>query len=247
MTATLEKEDHATTATPDGEHSLIVFDIETGPAPLDVIELHMPEIDAPSNYKDPAKIEEYKSVQREKFIQKAALSPLTGRVLAIGVWVNGRYRSYICEDLPGAEADCIRWFWNLISVRTVLVGFNSNGFDLPFLMRRSWALGVIPPGGRLDPSWRFSSSLHIDLMEMWRLGDRQLFISLDAVSRYLGTGQKTSDGELFYKVLRAFPEEAEAYLRNDVELTFALAKKLRVIHDEAEFNAAETAVDSNDY
>jgi len=229
------------------EKSVVVFDIETGPAPADVIDRHMPEIEAPANYKDPVKIEAYKAEQREKYVQKAALSPLTGRVLAIGAWADGIYHRFICDETEGAEAECIRWFWGLVSTRTVLVGFNSNGFDLPFLFRRSWALGIPAPKGRLDRQFRPEVSVHVDLLDLWRLGDRHLFISLDAVSRYLGIGEKSGEGELFYQVLRAFPEEAEAYLKNDVRLTFELAKRLEVIHPELEFEETGSVCADTDY
>lgn len=226
--------------------STIVFDIETGPAPLEVIEQHLPEFEAPANYKDPAKIEAYRAEQRERFIQRAALSPLTGRVLAIGAWVDGIYHRHICAAHgPGADAEsgaeaeaeaaCLRWFWGMVGKGTLLVGFNSNRFDLPFLYRRSWALGIAIPSFRLTQNGRLHDRLHIDLMEIWQLGDRQNFISLDAIARYLGIGRKTGEGEFFYKVLKAFPEEAIAYLENDVRLTFELAKRLNVIHPEFEF------------
>jgi predicted PolB exonuclease-like 3'-5' exonuclease len=218
--------------------STIVFDIETGPAPLEVIEQHLPEFEAPANYKDPAKIEAYCAEQRERFIHRAALSPLTGRVIAIGAWVDGIYHRHICEDAPDAEESCLRWFWSLVGKGTLLVGFNSNRFDLPFLYRRSWALGISIPSFRLTQSGRLHDRLHVDLMEIWQLGDRQNFISLDAIARYLGIGRKTGEGEFFHKVLRAFPEEAIAYLENDVRLTFELAKRLNVIHPEFEFDAS---------
>jgi DNA polymerase elongation subunit (family B) len=222
-----------------GEPSVIVFDVATAPAPADVIDRYMPEVEAPSNYKDPAKIDAYKAEQREKFIQKAALSPLTGQVLAIGLWADGRYRRFICTNEPQAEADCIRWLWDLVGTRTVLVGFNSNSFDLPFLYRRSWALGIDPPLNRMDQSGRFSHSLHVDLLDLWRLGDRNVFISLDAVARFTGLGAKSGDGEFFHQVLKAFPEEAEAYLENDVRLTFALAKRLGAINSDLIFSVAD--------
>lgn len=50
---------------------LIVFDIETGPAPLDEIEAMMPEFEAPGNLKDPVKIEAALAKKREDFVEKA--------------------------------------------------------------------------------------------------------------------------------------------------------------------------------
>lgn len=213
----------------DNVWSRIVFDIETGPAPDDVIDSQMPEFEAPSNYKDPIKIEQALENKRSAFRERAALSPLTGEVLAIGAWIDGNYCSAI-RGMRGieSEADVLAWFWGRVQPTTILIGFNSNRFDLPFLLKRSWACGVSSNlgGCRVNPSGRFDQRSCIDLMEFWQFGDRQNFISLDAVARFLGVGSKTGDGELFHKTLKAFPDEAEEYLRNDVLLTFLVAQRM---------------------
>lgn len=235
----------------DKEHDMIIFDIETGPAPLSEIELIMPKFSAPSNYKDAAKIAAIIDDQRDKFIERAALSPLSGRVIAIGAWVDGQYRAYICEAECGSERHCIEWFWNLVGRRSSLIGFNSNSFDLPFLFRRSWALGIAPPPALQDRRMGFSPPRCWDLMDIWRCGDRTQFISLDAVSRFLGIGEKTQDGEFFHKLVKADPEEAAIYLENDVKLTFEMAKRLNIlgcdpawsIADEVTETAAPTETD----
>lgn len=214
------------------EFSMVVFDIETGPAPAEIIELHMPEFDAPANYKDPAKIEAVLAEKRAAWTTKAALSPLTGRILAVGLWADGSYSARIVEDSSEAsEKALLKWFWKHVTIRTALVGWNSNRFDLPFLLKRSWALGVCVPFG-LAPGGRLDSRLCVDLMEYWQLGDKNNFASLDSIARYLDVGSKSGDGEFFHQVLKAFPEEAEAYLRNDVKLTFEVAKKFGLIDDE---------------
>lgn len=202
--------------------SIIVFDIETGALPLASIEHLMPEFEAPSNYKDPDKIAAYKDERREAWIEKAALSPVTGRVLAIGVYIDDEHRSMISLD---DEAEVIRWFWNLIGSSTMLVGFCSHRFDLPFLVRRSWALGVDVPAGFVGRYFRNS----IDLIERWQMGARDETISLDRLAKFLGVGQKTGDGAYFHQLLKMDPVAAEDYLRNDIELTVRCAAKLGVI------------------
>ena len=71
----------------------LIFDIETGPLPENELLAMMPAFDPADvksgNLKDPAKIAEKiaeaEANHRRDFIGRAALDPLTGRVVAIGV------------------------------------------------------------------------------------------------------------------------------------------------------------------
>lgn len=201
------------------EPNVIVFDIETGPRPAAEIELLMPEFEAPANYKDAAKIAEVIEIKRAAWIEKAALSPLTGQVLAIGALIEGEYKD---NASMADEREVIEWFWSLLGKNTLLVGFNSNRFDLPFLFRRSWALGITPPprfSGR-----GFAGSL--DVMEAWQMGDRQEFVSLDTVAKFLGFGGKTGSGAHFAELMKFDVWAALRYLENDVMLTARVAQRL---------------------
>lgn len=203
------------------EPNVIVFDIETGPRPVAEIESLMPEFDAPANYKDPAKIAEVIDGKRAAWIEKAALSPLTGQVLAIGALIDGTYCDQVV-DAVNDERDTIEWFWSLVGKNTLLVGFNSNRFDLPFLFRRSWALGITPPLSHRP----FRSTGSIDLMEAWQMGDRQEFVSLDTVAKFLGVGAKTGSGAHFAELMKFDVEAALRYLENDVMLTAKVGDRL---------------------
>ena len=78
----------------------IVFDIETGPLPESELAAVMPPFDPAEvktgNLKDPekvaAKIAEAEANHRRDFFDKAALDPLTGRVVAVGVMIVPRAR-----------------------------------------------------------------------------------------------------------------------------------------------------------
>jgi len=223
----------------DREPSTIIFDIETAPLPLEKIEHLMPEFEAPSNYKDLEKIRAAKEEKRLAWIERAALSPVTGQVVAIGAIVDGVYRAYLCEADPEAEADALRWFWTMVGVHTALIGFNSHRFDLPFLVRRSWSLGVDVPVGIISLGGRFFRN-SFDLMESWQLGDRGELISLDRLAKFLGVGEKSGNGADFARLLRDDPEAAGEYLRNDVELTARCAARLGLVEFEEErFGAVE--------
>ena len=69
----------------------------------------------------------------------------------------------------------------------------------------------------------------IDLMIVWRCGSWKEFISLDSLSRYLGVGEKTGSGELFYRLWNTNRQAAVDYLVNDVKITLACANRMGVV------------------
>lgn len=203
----------------------ITFDIETGPSP-DAAEF-APEFEAPANYKDPVKIAAYKAEKLTEWVEQAALSAVTGRVLAIGLRENG-VTTIICED---DEAAMLTEFWSFVAplgkIRAPLVGFNSNRFDVPFLVRRSWRNRVQVPAGIVNG--RYLSNAFIDLMQLWQVGDYQATVKLDVMARWLGVGAKTGSGAHFAQLLAEDPAAAVAYLANDIEITEKCAIALGAI------------------
>lgn len=209
----------------------LIFDIETGPEIEKVLAEMEPEFTAPANFKDPKKIAEKIEAQRAAWREKAALCATTGRVLAIGIMLNEEIDLLVVDPEEGfTEADLLDRFWQLAAPEgnwRHLVGFNSNRFDIPFLIRRSYKLGVTLPYGALNG--RYLNSRFIDLMESWKLGDYQASISLDRLAKHLGVGAKNGDGARFAELLEQDRNAALDYLRNDIEMTVAVARKLRVI------------------
>jgi hypothetical protein len=230
----------------------IIFDIETGPLPENELLAILPAFDPAEvktgNLKDPAKIAEKiaeaEANHRRDFIERAALDPLTGRVLAIGALLvtpcfNQRDNELNRE--PGDqrelliighddEAQTLREFWALVRGEmgrlNPLVGFNIFNFDLPFLIRRSWKLKVpVPFGLRRGRYWDDQLT---DLRDCWQLGDRQAKGSLDSIAKHLGVGTKNGDGKAFAELWQSDRQSAEAYLRNDVKLTAKVAAALGV-------------------
>lgn len=203
---------------------MIVFDIETGPAPMDEIEASMPEFTPPANYRDEAKIAAWRADKRQEYIERAALDPRTGRVLAFGC-SKGEIAA------TGDERYVIESAWRELSYHDTLnqriVGFCIKSFDLPFLARRSWALGIDPPPTLFRPDGRWNENV-CDLLDVWRCNNRDQTISLDGLARFLGVGRKTGDGKDFARLLETDREAALAYLRNDVELTAACAARMGI-------------------
>lgn len=206
----------------------IVFDLESAPLPEPELKAMMPEFEPPGNLKDPAKIAAAIEEKKRKWIEDAALDALTGRVLAIGLMID---EAFILISEPATEATMLHEFWDAITDVGYLlhrvVGFNINLFDLPFMIRRSWKLGVSPP--REIRQGRYWNANIVDIRDVWQCGDRQSHGSLDTIAKHLGVGAKTGSGKDFAALWAQDKEKATEYLKNDLQLTSAIAKKLGVL------------------
>jgi len=162
-----------------------------------------------------------------KVLDKAALSPLTGRILAIG------YRDEEESDLDlSGERMLIENFWHryqvALDLSKIMIGHNIFGFDMPFIVRRSWLLGVYVPSRVFDRGY-IEQRTFIDTMRVWGAGTREM-ISLNDLARALGVGGKPEgvDGSMFASLLETDIEAAKAYLQNDLDMTWAVAERLGV-------------------
>ena len=214
----------------------IQFDIETGPLAEAELAVMVPQFDPAEvkmgNLKDPDKIAatlaEAEAAHRREFVERAALDPLTGRVVAIGLLFEDSEFAVIGHD---DEAATLREFWGVCRGEmgriNRMIGFNTRLFDLPFLIRRSFKHRVeVPFGIRRGRYW---GDEMVDLREEWQLGDRQARGSLDTIAKHLGVGQKNGHGEDFARLWQTDREKAVAYLRNDLELTGRIAEALGVV------------------
>lgn len=248
---------------------MIVFDIETGPRPWkEIAEFYEPpaklgEFDPADvkygNTKDPAKREaklreeqqkhaaakasetvEHEA-HRQKWLADAALSPITGRVLAIGVRVRmpNDEPSTSCNDKlmvdPQPEAEMLFHFWRLLDrarqMEQNVVGHNIHGFDLPFLVARSRYHDIpVPPIWDRGDHGRWFAPFLVDTMERWHCGRRNGYVSLDTLARFFGVGGKPDDvsGGDFARLLEEDRPKAMAYLQNDLEMTWRVAERLGI-------------------
>ncbi len=205
----------------------LILDIETGPLPDEQLTPFLPKIEPPSNYKDPAKIEAYIAEKTAEAKDRAALSALTGQVLAVGVKEG--------EDEPStfshSEKESLQVVWNYwTGFGGRIIGHNIAGFDIPFLVRRSYHHGIRVPADVMQG--RYLSHRIIDTMTFWDMGTKER-ISLDNFARFLGVGQKPEgvSGKDFAKLYSdpATRDQALNYLRNDLELTEAVARKMGIV------------------
>lgn len=196
------------------------FDIETKPLPESECELFMPEFEAPSNYKDPEKIAANIAEQRAKWMERAALSPLTGKVLAIGIKDSETGESQLFHGHD--EGAILRAFAGQTSAiaDAPLCGFNVVGFDVPFLVKRMWRNGMRAPKWWTAKAGFGKPPLVLDLMLEFQCGNyRDGYVKLDHVAKFLGLDGKTGEhAKNFGDLYDANQEMALEYLTRDVEL-----------------------------
>lgn len=184
----------------------IILDIETAgdlsPAMMESIEAEAEECKAPSNYKDPAKIEAYLAEAKAKHIaaavERAALSPLTGRVVCVTVAVEtgdeGWKITTIGPDGPGSampERELLDRSMTYLAGSDAgcrIVTFNGSAFDLPFLALRCMVRHLVSPWTIPRPKGDYAR--HLDLfVELGKPG------SLDKVClAVLGEGKGAYTG-----------------------------------------------------
>lgn len=247
----------------------MVFDIETGPLPLQELQNILPPYD-PGSQKHPGefdpksvklgntkaedlvqkKIEEARAKHEEavkqfesslvgaedrywsSIVEKAALSAITGQVVAIG------YKSVKKVSIHGqgennhSEISILNEFWKIYQVfrekSRKIVGFNINEFDIPFVVQRSIVLGVPVPKCLFNQG-KYLDSLFVDLRKVWGAGKWNADGSLDAICKACRIGKKTEDvkGADFASLWMNAETRPKAreYLLNDLEMTWALADR----------------------
>lgn len=166
-----------------------------------------------------------------EFVSKAALSALTGRLLAIGYHSTDSGKTLL--DIDDNESAMLGRFWGRYKAcreqGRKLVGHNISGFDVPFIVRRCWLLGFDAPSTVLDKG-RWLDPVFIDTMQVWGCGQRDP-VKLDVIARAFGVGAKPDgiDGSMFADLLKVDPEKAKAYLANDIEMTTKVAERMGIL------------------
>lgn len=237
-----------------------VFDIETSPKAtvLDGFYMDKPEFDVSKvkvgHLKKEdlifAKIEQAK-IDHEKVVEdyllnvtkKCCLDPDYGHVLAIGIrYMDSCFNTDHTITLAGGESDgeqtVLSGFWNayerIRSVSGNMYGWNIINFDLPFLIKRSWHLGVQVPFDVVE-KYRYFHPLFVDLMKSYTFGGfgKDAFCKLEKASTSFGHIQPEDmkvTGGTFWKEWNSKDEErkkkAEAYLFNDLTMVQVIAKAI---------------------
>lgn len=200
----------------------LVIDIETMANPDAIALLPEPSIDA--RLKDPAKVAEAKAEAKAKQIEKMALSPLTGKIAAVGL-----YGELGGEVVIADEVTMLNAAYDAIKTSTIIT-YNGKSFDIPFIFKRGIILGLswaTIPEMKLYTDRYKSGAAHIDLMtEFCNYGEYE---KLDNLARFiLGSGKIEFDFREIPELLKT--EEGKAkiseYCLKDCELTYKLAKRM---------------------
>ncbi len=217
-------------------NNLITLDIETVALPDDEIVAMLPpfnpnDVSVPGNYKKQDTIDAYiadaKANYGKDIIAKAALSPRYGRIAIIGYMVNGEASQLWESDLAivwSVLADAVQNHHARIS------GFCIKSFDLPFMIRRSLALGITVPTCIWRPNFRFPyQDSVVDLAEVWQAmnGNREN-TRLSDILLELGLPSKSGTGKDFVALWASDKKAALEYNRRDLECEAALADKLGI-------------------
>lgn len=212
------------------------------------------------NLKDPVKIKAKIDIARDKHLKavenfesdntaakekhesdamdKAALNPLTGQVLAIGYKSVKGVVLQVTNVKGPTEADLLNSFWKMYQKSCgplrKMVGHNIFGFDLPFLVRRSWLLDVSVPSTVLERGRYWNDRVFIDTMKLWQCGSFGEWIKLDTLSKAFGGDGKPDgvDGSMFSDLIKGTEEQKQQaieYLKNDLEMTWKVAVSLGVM------------------
>lgn len=185
---------------------------------------------APSNYKDPLKIDAYVKEATEERNSKFGLDPDTCRIVAIGFHdVNHAQPTvYLCSN-EFEEREHLKMFWDSYYRASYpdFVTFNGLRFDLPVLMRRSMYLDVPYPALNLD---RYRTP-HLDLWQRLSFNGAISAHSLAFYARRLGIGtlDKVKGADIEQLVKEGQWDAIEAHCLSDIGLTHALANRLGLL------------------
>lgn len=255
----------------------IIFDIETGPLPIEQIKRILPPFDRSTLGAEPATFDpstvKLGNMKDEKLIadkihaaktkhaedaktwwntaakaepdywaaieERAALSSITGQVLAIGY--SGQSQQIHAVGDGVQESALLAHFWGIYkktrAAHRKLVGFNCKGFDVPFLVQRSYILGVDVPAMILTPTGYLDATF-VDLADIWKAGNRgwgeKGMGSLDTIAKALGVGSKMEGvtgadfARLFNSSDPAEHQLALDYLSADLAVTRAVAERFGI-------------------
>jgi 3'-5' exonuclease len=214
----------------------VVFDIETVGVSWDSLD------DAQRTY-----LQRYARTdeERQKLQENLSLWPFTGRVIAVSmlnpksgrgrVWyekTDGRLEEKSSDGLftfiGDTEPAFLAEFWTAITRFHRFVTFNGRGFDGPFLMLRSAALGIPVKKNLLGR--RYALKPHTDLLEVLSFFGASRKWNLDFACKAFGIESPKEQGMDGFSVGPRYRtgrlREIALYCRRDVEATARLYTKL---------------------
>jgi len=216
---------------------LYAYDIETGALPDEILLPVMPKFYAPKNYTKEDKIADAIDAKQRAWFRDAALRPETGMIYAIGIKSDktetiishGETTKTLADERKDLEAFFM--FVETHHTDATFVGFNSNDFDIPFIvMRAVYHKLKIPPsfftGGNYGGAGKQFRDLH-QVTEFGSFDRRKNKRSLRNTSVAFGYGDKSDVGKFFADTWKENRVEADEYLKQDLKITLDIANRLR--------------------
>lgn len=192
--------------------------------------------------------EEAFAYEMKELKEGMGLSPLTGFVVAIGVYDTEKEKGAVYFSAPDQQAmeleeDGIKYesmsekamleqFWKIAAVCTEFVSFNGRGFDAPFLAIRSMVHHVVPTKDLLSNRYLSMQRgcAHIDLMDQLSFyGAARFRKSLHLFCRALGIESPKASGTTGDDVATLYKEgkclDIARYNAGDLRATAALYRR----------------------
>ena len=134
-------------------------------------------------------------------------------------------------DIAADEQQMLARFWRMIvEVRRRMnnvITHNGHNFDLPFMKRRAFVLGMRVP--TLRTKYNKWEDIFLDTMVEWGSGEWKAYVKLDHLAKLFGVQGKLEgvSGADFWKLLRDNKVDlAREYLNSDIVATAAVAQKM---------------------
>ena len=208
----------------------LAFDIETTAAPNAAFYFNPDDIKL-GNIKDEAKRDAKIAEAKSAHMEKAALSPITGKILAVGFSEDGERSALTYETEAELIVETIKRISDQLMAQRPVTCWNGINFDFPFLFKRAILHDIQWPSHIWDLKKGYPHSCIIDLMRYWNMGNRMEFTKMDTVSRFLGGPGKPSGvtGGDFGKLFNGSDTDrikAIDYLLNDMKILDHLTKTM---------------------
>lgn len=228
-------------------NSKLIFDIETIGADFDSLDETTQESLTRWIKKESSSESEYEEAFQE-LKSGLGFSPLTGEIVVIGVLDCEKNQGVIYFQAPGetiaefsengmifkqiSEKEMLEKFWQGVKEYDEFIGFNSRGFDVPFLMVRSAVHNIKPTKNLMEGRYLYQqrNCKHIDLLDQLTFyGATRKKGNLHLWSRAFGIKSPKADGVTGDDVGNLFKEkkflEIAKYNAADLKATKELYEK----------------------
>jgi hypothetical protein len=199
-----------------------IWDLETAPVADELLNKFKPEFLPDSRLVDPAKIKASIEGKEIEWRDKAALSGITGRIIAYaGVWDDEEPEVVADENERTLLLNIVKHLEKVLYQGGKAYCFNGFHFDLPVLCMRC-AINKIPVYKVFQTYFRGRWSWNeafVDVLSVWT-GPYQPTAghSLKNIALALGVGEKSGNGKDFADLLKNDQQKAIEYAKNDVVL-----------------------------